>query len=300
VSGSPPIPPPLPTGTTVVVPGRGELFYRRADGSAGHPTVLLLHGWMATADLNFHTLYPVLDGAGCAVIAPDLRGHGRGLLADEPFTIEDAAADAAGLLDVLGISDVVVVGYSLGGAVAQTLAACRPDVVRGVVLGGSSLHWRSRFVHRWLVRRGGFHNILQRATVGRWLAHRIVGRAARANPGVERQRAWLVAEWERGHPGALRTAGTALGKFDGRPLVDRVDAPVAVVVTTRDRLVRPARQRELADAHRATVIEIDADHDAPIAAPDAFANAIATAVAAVAGPAGVNGQPPTASVICVP
>jgi pimeloyl-ACP methyl ester carboxylesterase len=292
MSAAPPMPPPLPAAATALVPGRGEMFYRHIDGRADRPTVVLLHGWMATADLNFHTLYPALDADGWNVIAPDLRGHGRGLLSEAPFTIEDAADDVAGLIDVLGIARAVVVGYSLGGAVAQTLAVRRPDLVSGLVIGGSSLHWRRHLVHRFLARRGGFHNIVQRATSGRWLAHRIVSRAARRNSGVERHRAWLVAEWERGHPGALRTAGTALGKFDGRGLVDRVSAPVVAIVTTRDHLVRTTRQRELAEAYRATVIEIDADHDAPVANPEAFVAAVMNAITThqAAAPVGSTGS----------
>lgn len=265
-----------------MVARRGEMLVRMGTGAPGSSCCLLLHGWMATADMNFHPLYPRLAGS-VAFAAPDLRGHGRGLLAEGPFTIEDAADDAAALVDDLGWSDVVVVGYSLGGAVAQTMVDRRPDLVRALVIGASALEWTEHALQRWLVPVGGLHGMAQRATVGRWFAHRLVDRARRSNPGVDDLRGWLVAEWERGHPGALRTAGKALARFDGRPFAARCGVPATVVVTTRDRLVRPARQRRLADALGADVVELAAGHDAPVAAPGAFARAMADAIEAHSG-----------------
>src|ERR1700710_2716857 len=95
---NPPVPPlDLPPARTVTVPGRGEFFLRDTgptDGSA----VLLLHGWMATADLNWAGAYDALRDAGHRVLAIDHRGHGRGLRALDPFRLADCAADAAGVL----------------------------------------------------------------------------------------------------------------------------------------------------------------------------------------------------------
>ena len=81
--------PALLPGRTVNVPGRGEFFIRHsqhADPSA--TTVLLLHGWTASSDLNFFTAYDEL-AAHSSVIGIDHRGHGRGLRPDADFTLED-------------------------------------------------------------------------------------------------------------------------------------------------------------------------------------------------------------------
>jgi 3-oxoadipate enol-lactonase len=116
----PPVAPPLPPGRTVVLPGRGEVFVRDS-GPPGETAaaVLLLHGWTLSADLNFFALYDQL--AGYRVIALDHRGHGRGMRSRQAFTLEDCADDAAALLDLLGVSPAVVVGFSMGGAVAMLL-----------------------------------------------------------------------------------------------------------------------------------------------------------------------------------
>ena len=69
---------------------------------------MLLHGWIATADLNFFTCYEPL-GRHFRVIAPDQRGHGRGIRSNKPFTLASCADDAAALADHLGISTFIPV-----------------------------------------------------------------------------------------------------------------------------------------------------------------------------------------------
>src|SRR5438552_16178070 len=122
----------LPEGRIVELPGRGAAFIRIAAGPAGAPTVLLLHGLMATADLNWSLAVPAL--ARCFnVVAPDLRGHGRGL-ATRQFTGEECAEDVAAIVRTLELGRVIVVGYSLGGLVAQIFVRRYPEMVAGIVL----------------------------------------------------------------------------------------------------------------------------------------------------------------------
>lgn len=68
------------------------------------------------------------------VAAYDQRGLGRSTKRDEPTTMAQYGRDAAGLLDMLGWSDVAVIGVSFGGMVAQELAIARPDLVARLVL----------------------------------------------------------------------------------------------------------------------------------------------------------------------
>ena len=93
-SAWPPDPPfQLPPGLTLQIPGRGELFLRDTGGEG--PVVMLLHGWMVSADMNWGGAYVDLAEAGYRVLAIDHRGHGRGLRPLGPFRLSDCAADAA-------------------------------------------------------------------------------------------------------------------------------------------------------------------------------------------------------------
>src|SRR5215471_1852496 len=136
-----PVPPALPPGRVMNLPGRGEVFVRDSGGTSGSPAVLLVHGWTASADLNFFHVYAALSES-YRVIALDLRGHGRGMQSLEPFSLEDCADDAAALLDQLSVGRVIVVGYSMGGPVGQLLARRHPRQVAALVMQATALEWR--------------------------------------------------------------------------------------------------------------------------------------------------------------
>src|SRR5579875_2640840 len=141
----PPLPPrEMPPARTVLVPDRGE-FFLRDTGGEDRPAVLLLHGWMVTADLNWWGAYANLQRAGYRVLALDHRGHGRGLRPMDPFRLTDCAADAAAVVRQLGLGaggGVIVVGYSMGGVIAQLMVREHRDVVRGLVLSATCQHFQ--------------------------------------------------------------------------------------------------------------------------------------------------------------
>ncbi len=96
--------PALPPGGPLELPGRGTTFHRDLPSRAGAdaPVVLLLHGWTATADLNWYPAYDPL-AADFRVLALDHRGHGRGIRSGRRFRLADCADDAVALADVLGV-----------------------------------------------------------------------------------------------------------------------------------------------------------------------------------------------------
>jgi len=243
----------MPPARTLNLAGSGELFFRDTGGRG--PVVLLLHGWMASADLNWWAVYGDLVQAGFRVLAIDHRGHGRGLRPLTPFRIADCAADAAGLLRALGTGPAQVVGYSMGGAIAQLMARDHPDVVSGLVLSGTAQHWRDPRSRGAFWAMGMVGLILSLAPRTAWGS----GMRALRVPRDPRT-AWLLSELLRHSARDIAEAGRELGRFDSRPWLGTVMAPIAVLVTTRDELVPVPNQRALAEAARAEVFESPISH----------------------------------------
>jgi 3-oxoadipate enol-lactonase len=274
----PPMPPAeLPPGRTVTIPGRGEFFLRDTGPDAGDgPVVLLLHGWLVSADLNWHAAYAPLREAGYRVLALDHRGHGRGLRPLVPFRLTDCAADAAALVRTLGLERVIAVGYSMGGTIAQLLARDHRDIVSGIVLSGTCQHFQdpdTARVWKWMGAAGVAMGLApQRFFAG--------GLRRQGIPDSERA-AWLLSELKRHNPKDTAEAGRELGRFDSRPWLRSVDVPAAMVLTARDDAVSPAKQRELADAIGATVFEVPLDHLQLTSRPEQYNPALLAAVAAV-------------------
>jgi 3-oxoadipate enol-lactonase len=243
----------MPPARTLRIADRGEFFLRDTGGHG--PPVMLLHGWMASADLNWAGAYGDLENAGYRVLAIDHRGHGRGLRPLVRFRLTDCAADAAAVLRELGLAPATVVGYSMGGAIAQLVAHEHPDVVRGLVLSGTAQHWQEPTVQR---RFRGLGALGLWLSVAPRLSWQVGFRLARLRRST--RTAWLQSELMRHSASDVAEAGRELGRFDSRPWAATITAPVAVALTTEDELVPPRKQRELAQAYRAQVFEAPIRH----------------------------------------
>ncbi|HEU5388756.1 MAG TPA: alpha/beta fold hydrolase [Streptosporangiaceae bacterium] len=286
-AAGPPVPPRLPPGRVVSLPGRGEVFVRESDGPPAAPAVLLLHGWTASADLNFFPVYESLAGT-YRVIAPDARGHGRGMRSAEPFRLEDCADDAAALLELLGADRVIAVGYSMGGPVGMLLARRHPGRVKALVMQATALQWRDAAYERMAWRLLSVMELGLRVGTASGIVERLLRLTTEGQPEIEALRPWLAAEFRRGLAPEIADAGRALSGYDARPWAARLGLPAAMLITTRDRLVRPAKQRELAAALNAHVTEIDADHDLPLTRSADYARLTRLAVDTVAATAFAN------------
>jgi pimeloyl-ACP methyl ester carboxylesterase len=84
---------------------------------------------------------------------------------------------------------------------------------------------------------------------------------------------WIEAETRRGDALAIMQAGRALGRYDARPWASTLGKPAASLITTRDHLVPPRKQHELARALRAHVVELDSDHLVTLEQPRAYSDA---------------------------
>jgi pimeloyl-ACP methyl ester carboxylesterase len=80
---------------------------------------------------------PALVGAGFHVVTFDNRGVEPSTSPPAPYSIDDMVTDTLGLIDHLGLEEVSVVGYSMGGWIAETLAFAHPDRIKAAVFIGS-------------------------------------------------------------------------------------------------------------------------------------------------------------------
>ena len=111
----------------------GRTVAWRRLGDPALPPLLLLNGYAATS-LDWDPAFLDRLGEGWDVIAPDNRGMGGSDLGEGELTIAGMADDAIAVLDALGLERAAVAGWSMGGFVAQELAAGAPQRVSSLAL----------------------------------------------------------------------------------------------------------------------------------------------------------------------
>lgn len=261
-----------------MVPDRGEFFIRHfvhPDPQA--PTLLLLHGWTANTDLQFFTAYQQI-AEKYSFVGIDNRGHGRGLRSSQPFSLEDCADDAAAVLNTLGISRVITVGYSMGGSISMLLCRRHRHLVQAMVLQASALEWSAtrRERNHWRIARiaAPFLRRLSPPRFIRATLRRVITRKSE----LYDKRDWIIGEIRRNDPWTIGQAGRALGRYDARSWAHELDVPAVMVVTMADRLVPPEKQQRLAQALQAHIVPLDGDHMVTLTSPQHYATATRIAI----------------------
>lgn len=239
--------------------GEIELCYE-SFGDPADPTVLLVMG-LGTQMVAWRPEFCAqLVGRGFRVVRFDNRDIGRStkvggrpptvaqLLSRSPkagrYRIADMAADAIGLLDHLGVAAAHVVGASMGGMIAQTMAAEHPE--RVLSLASIMSNTGNRFRGQPHVKL--YPLFLRRAPTDRDAYIRHIGRvfAAIGSPGFDRDeeevRTIAAESFDRGHDpvGAARQLGAIVASGDRTAVVRRITVPTVVIHGTRDLLVRPS------------------------------------------------------------
>lgn len=277
-SAEPPAPE-LPPSTTLDLAGLGEVEVREVQGPADAPTVILIHGWTASADINFFTCYRAL-GEHVRVIAFDQRGHGGGLRTRRVVRLEDCADDVARVADALGIDTFVPIGYSMGGAIAQLTWRRHRDRVDGLVLAATAPHFAERRDER--LSFLGLTGLAALARVTPSQARDRISDQVYLRRKTETWGPWAVAQAARHDWRMVLEAGRALGNFSSTDWLDEIDVPTSVIVTMRDPVVPLRRQVRLFDRiPGAEAFRVDGEHDAVVANADRFVPTLVRAVDSV-------------------
>ncbi len=260
--------PELPEGAPLELPERGTTFVRQLPGPEGAPTIVLLHGWTATADLNWFRCYQPL-GEHYRVVALDHRGHGQGIRSKKAFRLEDCADDAVAVCDALGIEQFIPVGYSMGGPVAQLMWHRHRERVPGLVLCATAAYFATSREERLSFLGLSGLAALARLTPTQartWLTEQFY-----LQRKTSEWEPWAIQEASRHDWRAVLEAGRAIGSFSSREWLGEVSAPTSVLITMRDRVVPVRRQVRLFESiHGAEAFRVDGDHDAVVANADRF------------------------------
>ena len=192
-----------------------------------------------------------------------------GRIKDPPYLLKDMADDGIGLLDELDLDAAHVVGASMGGMIAQTMAATRPERVLSLVsiMSSTGSRWRGRPAPKvlpvFLAKPADSKEAYQERIVKLF---KLVG-----SPAFERSddelRELAALSWDRGNDpaGMARQLGAILASGHRASDLRKIEAPTLVMHGTADKLVRPSGGKATAKAIPGARLELidGMGHDLP-------------------------------------
>ncbi|MBA3773043.1 MAG: alpha/beta fold hydrolase [Ramlibacter sp.] len=233
------------------------------------PTVLMLHG-VGGGHLAFAPQVETLASSGYRAVAWDMPGYGRSPPI-EPYNFKGLAQSCAALIEGLNCGDVTLLGHSMGGMVAQEVAARRPELVNKLILCGTSPAfgkpdgpWQRNFMAE---RTAALDAGKSMAQLAQLLVPRMVG------PGSLPEGVRLATHCMSLVPASTyRRALEAMLAFDRRAELPRIRVPTLVVAGEHDRSAPPAVMKKMADliAHSTYLQMRGIGHLQNLEAPDDF------------------------------
>lgn len=235
----------------------------------GGPTVLMLHG-IGGGHLAFAPQVETLASSGYRAVAWDMPGYGHSAPI-EPYTFKGLAQSCIQLIEALKCKDVVLVGHSMGGMVAQEVVARRPDLVSRLVLCGTSAafgpeegDWQREFIAQ---RAAPLAAGKSMAELAEMLVPQIVG------PGSLPEGVRLATVCMGQVPAATyRRALECIVTFDRRGNLENIHVPTLLVAGQHDRSAPPGVMKKMAQRIAgSTFIEMKGvGHLQNLEAPDDF------------------------------
>ncbi len=196
------------------------------------------------------------------VITYDVRGHGQSGRPPGPYSVPLFAADAAALVDALGVAPLHVVGISMGGMIAFQLAVDRPELLRSMVIVNSGPELVVRTFKERL-------SVLQRFWIVRLLGMRRMGEvlAGRLFPKPEQGalREMFAERWAENDVRAYAASMRALVGWSVSERLGQIDVPTLVIAADQDYTPLAVKEAYVARMPRAEIALIeDAHHAVPV------------------------------------
>lgn len=209
------------------------------------PTVLMLHG-IGGGHLAFAPQVESLASAGYRAVAWDMPGYGHSAPI-EPYTFKGLAQSCVQLIESLKVDNVILVGHSMGGMVAQEVVARRPELVSRLVLCGTSPafgkpdgDWQREFIAQRTAPLDAGHSMAELAET---LVPQMVG------PGSLPEGVRLATHCMGLVPAATyRRALECIVTFDRRGNLGNIHVPTLLLAGEHDRNAPPAVMKKMAQA----------------------------------------------------
>jgi pimeloyl-ACP methyl ester carboxylesterase len=212
----------------------GRRIHYEVEGPENGPVVLLVHGLGGRAE-DWRDLAPYIASAGFRVYLPDLVGYGRSEKpADFSYSVRDEAEVVTGFMDAMGLKQVDLGGWSMGGAIAQHIAADHPERVRRLMLFDAAGLY---VLPKWDIKLFTPASVAEVDELDKLLMPdppNVPGFVARDILRVSNERAWIIHR-------ALATMLTGQDATD--KLLPQLKMPILLVWGAEDRIV-PLSQGE--------------------------------------------------------
>ncbi len=213
-------------------------IHYRVDGPADGPTVVFANS-LGTDMRLWDPILPLLP-KGLRLIRWDKRGHGLSTVPSGPYSMGSLITDCERLLDHLAVKECVFVGLSIGGMIAQGLAAKRLDLIRAMVLSntaakiGNPALWDERIA---AVHANGVESLAD-AVMERWFSE-----GFRNTPELELWRNMLVQQAGNGYAGC----SAAISGTDFYTTTSSLRLPTLGIAGSEDGSTPPDLVRETTD-----------------------------------------------------
>lgn len=252
--------------TTRMIPTNDSLTHAALSGPADGPLVVFSNA--LGTDMRIWDPLVALLPPGLRVLRYDLRGHGQSEVPPSPYGMATLVRDLAALMDTLELKDAAVIGLSIGGMIAQGLAAERPDLVRAMVLMdtaakiGTEAIWEDRIAS---VAKAGLESQAE-ITMEHWFS-----------ADFRRSRKQEMAVWRhmltRCPAEGYMGCAAAIAQTDLMESTSRLRLPTLGMGGSEDRIIPPDLARETSDlvpGSRFALIR-GAAHLSPVEAPQIVA-----------------------------
>lgn len=243
----------------------GANLHYRLEGDSG-PVVMLCNSLASTLAM-WAPQVPALRAAGYRVLRYDTRGHGDSSVPPGPYTIDQLAADALGLIDALGLDKIHFCGLSLGGMTGQRFATLHGNRLHSLTLCATAAWmgppelWESRIQQ---VLTHGMGSVVD-ATLQRWFT-----------PAGLARMACELAPIREGilhtPPAGYAACGAAIRDMDQRESIRAITTPTLIIAGELDpgTTVEHARQLQTAIAGSDLLIIPESQHLLNLEASQAF------------------------------